>query len=86
MDNEEEAGNLWTLRYPLGRRTPTADGITVATTRPETMLGDTAVAVHPDDARWKDLIGHRVRPAHHEPTHPGRGRRRRWTRSSARAR
>ena len=52
--SEEENGTLWHLRYPL------EDGsghLTVATTRPETMLGDTAVAVHPDDPRYKDLIG-----------------------------
>ncbi|MGO8609646.1 hypothetical protein ACC848_42575, partial [Rhizobium johnstonii] len=41
--------------------TPTGAIITVATTRPETMLGDTAVAVHPDDERYRDLVGKRVR-------------------------
>ncbi|MGD2111904.1 MAG: valine--tRNA ligase, partial [Gammaproteobacteria bacterium] len=54
----EEAGHLWHMRYPL------ADGsgqLVVATTRPETMLGDTAVAVHPDDARYTALIGKAVR-------------------------
>ena len=58
VDSEEEKGHLWEIRYPL------ADGsgsLTVATTRPETMLGDTAVAVHPDDERYKALIGKRVR-------------------------
>ncbi|WP_420933796.1 valine--tRNA ligase [Alteromonas sp. A081] len=52
--NEEEDGHMWHMRYPL------ADGsgeLVVATTRPETMLGDTAVAVHPDDARYQDFIG-----------------------------
>ncbi|OED35342.1 valine--tRNA ligase [Chromatiales bacterium (ex Bugula neritina AB1)] len=52
--SEEENGHLWHLRYPL------SDGsghLIVATTRPETMLGDSAVAVHPDDERYKDLIG-----------------------------
>jgi len=52
--NEEECGHLWHLRYPL------SDGsgyLVVATTRPETMLGDTAVAVHPEDERYKHLIG-----------------------------
>jgi valyl-tRNA synthetase len=56
--NEEEQGSLWHLRYPL------ADGsghLVVATTRPETMLGDTAVAVHPEDERYRHLIGRRVR-------------------------
>lgn len=54
VDREEEAGTFWYLRYPL------ADGsghIVVGTTRPETMLGDTAVAVHPEDERYKDMIG-----------------------------
>jgi valyl-tRNA synthetase len=53
----EVKGHLWHIRYPV------ADGdgfITVATTRPETMLGDTGVAVHPQDARYKDLIGRSV--------------------------
>ena len=55
---EEEQGHLWHIRYPL------ADGsgsLTVATTRPETMLGDTAVMVHPDDERYRHLIGQSVR-------------------------
>ncbi len=55
---EEENGHLWHMRYPL------ADGsghLVVATTRPETLLGDTAVAVHPDDERYRDLVGRRVR-------------------------
>ena len=54
---EEEDGSLWHLRYPL------ADGsghLVVATTRPETMLGDMAVAVHPDDERYKSLIGKHI--------------------------
>ena len=55
---EEELGSLWHLRYPLCE----GDGyLVVATTRPETMLGDTAVAVHPDDERYRHLIGRRVR-------------------------
>ncbi len=56
--SEEEKGHLWHIRYPL------ADGsghLVVATTRPETMLGDVAVAVHPDDARYRDLIGRTIR-------------------------
>lgn len=52
--NEEEQGHLWHLRYPL---TDGSGHVTVATTRPETMLGDTAVAVHPDDERFKDWVG-----------------------------
>jgi valyl-tRNA synthetase len=58
VDREEEDGHFWYLRYPL------ADGsghIVVGTTRPETMLGDTAVAVHPDDERYKDMIGKMVK-------------------------
>ncbi|OLE19861.1 MAG: hypothetical protein AUG50_02405 [Betaproteobacteria bacterium 13_1_20CM_3_63_8] len=57
VGNEEETGALWEIRYPL------ADGsgdLTVATTRPETMLGDVAVAVNPDDARYAHLVGREV--------------------------
>ena len=56
--NEEEAGFMWHMRYPL------ADGsgeLVVATTRPETMLGDTAVAVHPEDERYADLVGKEIK-------------------------
>jgi valyl-tRNA synthetase len=51
------AGKLWTIKYPLvsGKQS-----LAVATTRPETMLGDTAVAVHPEDPRYKDLIGRKI--------------------------
>jgi valyl-tRNA synthetase len=52
--SEEENGFLWHFRYPL---TDGSGHLTVATTRPETMLGDSAVAVHPEDERYKDLIG-----------------------------
>jgi valyl-tRNA synthetase len=56
--SEEEQGSLWHFRYPLAE----GDGhVVVATTRPETMLGDTAVAVHPDDERYRALIGRQVR-------------------------
>lgn len=58
VEAEEETGFLWTLRYPLADD-PTQT-IEVATTRPETMLGDTGVAVHPDDPRWQHLIGKEV--------------------------
>ena len=61
--SEEETGSLWHFRYPLAAGAKTADGkkyIVIATTRPETMLGDTAVAVHPDDERYKNLIGKRI--------------------------
>jgi valyl-tRNA synthetase len=56
--SEEEAGHLWHLRYPL---TDGSGHMIVATTRPETMLGDTAVAVHPQDERYRHLIGRTVR-------------------------
>jgi valyl-tRNA synthetase len=57
VESEEEDGHLWHIRYPL------ADGsgeVVVATTRPETMLGDTAVMVHPEDERYRHLIGQQV--------------------------
>ena len=57
VENEEATGKLWEIRYPL------ADGsgqLTVATTRPETMLGDVAVAVNPDDTRFAHLVGKEV--------------------------
>ncbi|NLG76274.1 MAG: valine--tRNA ligase [Xanthomonadaceae bacterium] len=56
--SEMESGSLWHLRYPLEDGT---GHLIVATTRPETMLGDTAVAVHPEDERYKHLIGKRIR-------------------------
>ncbi len=52
--SEEEAGKMWHFRYPLSDGSGT---LTVATTRPETMLGDTAVAVNPDDPRYQQLVG-----------------------------
>ncbi len=56
--SEEESGHLWHFRYPLDD----GDGhLVVATTRPETMLGDTAVAVNPDDERYRKLVGRQVR-------------------------
>ncbi|HEY8262804.1 MAG TPA: valine--tRNA ligase [Methyloceanibacter sp.] len=57
VEQTETKGHLWHLRYPIEG---TAEFIIVATTRPETMLGDTAVAVHPDDERYKHLIGKNV--------------------------
>jgi valyl-tRNA synthetase len=56
--NEEENGHMWHMRYPLEDG---SDSLVVATTRPETMLGDTAVAVHPDDERFKDFIGKKIK-------------------------
>ncbi len=61
--NEECEGQLWYIRYPLAGTAATMTGerfVTVATTRPETMLGDVAVAVHPNDARYRSLHGARV--------------------------
>ncbi len=54
VEYAEEGGHFWHLRYPA---TDGSAEVVVATTRPETMLGDTAVAVHPDDERYKDLVG-----------------------------
>jgi valyl-tRNA synthetase len=58
VESIEMKGHLWYIRYPVEGQA--GQFITVATTRPETMLGDTAVAVHPDDARYKALIGKNV--------------------------
>ena len=55
---KEQKGNMWHIRYPI--EGAQEEFITVATTRPETMLGDMAVAVHPDDERYKNLIGRSV--------------------------
>ncbi len=55
VEHEDAHGSLWHIRYPFADNPE--DGITVATTRPETMLGDTAVAVNPSDERYKDLVG-----------------------------
>jgi valyl-tRNA synthetase len=60
LDHVERDGTLWRIRYPFDARDTTA-GIEVATTRPETMLADVAVAVHPEDPRYRDLIGRSVR-------------------------
>jgi valyl-tRNA synthetase len=59
VESIEMKGHLWYIKYPIDGQM--GQFITVATTRPETMLGDAAVAVHPDDARYKDLIGKSVR-------------------------
>ncbi|MGB3542044.1 valine--tRNA ligase [Rubrivirga sp.] len=59
VDNVERPGSLWTVRYAVvtGDGTPTGDHIDIATTRPETIPADTAVAVHPEDERFTDFIG-----------------------------
>lgn len=54
VEYEEQEGHFWHIKYPV---TGTEEFITFATTRPETMLGDTAVAVHPDDERYRHLVG-----------------------------
>ena len=60
VESREMKGHLWYLKYPIDG---SDEHIVVATTRPETMLGDTAVAVHPDDPKWKHLVGkHAVLP------------------------
>ena len=67
VENEEDfKTEIWSFAYPLSEATMCEDGvlreeIVVATTRPETMLGDTAVAVHPEDPRYRALIGKTVR-------------------------
>ena len=57
--HEESDGSLWHIRYPFAD--DSAPALIVATTRPETMLGDTAVAVHPDDERYQHLVGKKIR-------------------------
>jgi valyl-tRNA synthetase len=58
--SSEESGTLWHLRYPLADGNPNQGFVVVATTRPETMLGDAAVAVNPEDERYRHLIGRRL--------------------------
>jgi len=60
--HHERTGELWNIRYPLidGGRPSTTEFLIVATTRPETMLGDTAVAVHPEDERYQQYVGRKV--------------------------
>jgi valyl-tRNA synthetase len=58
VESEEEDGSLWHIRYPIEGSN---DSLVVATTRPETMLGDTAVMVHPEDDRYRHLVGKQVR-------------------------
>ncbi|PPI87942.1 valine--tRNA ligase [Candidatus Pantoea edessiphila] len=63
INNRDIQANIWYIRYPLFNGTKTIEGknyLTIATTRPETLLGDTGVAVHPNDNRYKDLIGKSV--------------------------
>ena len=57
VDHEEQAGHFWHIKYPI---VGTDRFLEIATIRPETMLGDTAIAVHPDDERYKDIVGKNV--------------------------
>lgn len=57
VEHEEQAGHFWHIKYPI---VGTDKFLEIATTRPETMLGDTAIAVHPDDERYQDIIGKNV--------------------------
>ena len=57
VEHEEQAGHFWHIKYPI---VGTDRFLEIATTRPETMLGDTAIAVHPDDDRYQDIIGKMV--------------------------
>ena len=63
VEYEEQAGHFWHIKYPLiedDGTVSTTRFLEFATTRPETMLGDTAVAVHPDDGRYKDIVGKKL--------------------------
>ena len=77
VEHEEVVGDLVSIRYPLvdASGAPTGEGIVVVTTRPETMLGDTGVAVHPDDDRYAHLVGRTVRLPLVGRDHPDRRRR-----------
>ena len=57
VEHEEQNGNFWHIKYPI---VGTDRFLEIATTRPETMLGDSAIAVHPDDERYKDIVGKNV--------------------------
>lgn len=57
VEHEEQGGHFWHIKYPV---IGTEDFLEIATTRPETMLGDTAIAVHPEDERYKDIVGKKV--------------------------
>ena len=63
VEYKEEPSHLWHIRYQIKG---TDRYVIVATTRPETMLGDTAVAVHPDDERYKDIVGKNLYSSNNE--------------------
>ena len=80
VENEEVQGKLWEIRYPIADAAgnPTGESLVVATTRPETMLGDVAVAVNPGDARYTAFVGKQVTlplDGTHDPGHRRRIRR-----------
>ena len=68
VESVEEQGSMWHIRYPLADNP--AEAVIVATTRPETLLGDVAVAVNPEDERYTHLIGRELNPAADRPHHP----------------
>ena len=78
VEHSDDDGELVSIRYGEG-----ADSIVVATTRVETMLGDTGVAVHPEDPRYSHLVGQGDRAAAHRPHGSRSSPTRTWTRSSA---
>ena len=70
VETREIKGGFWHFRYPLADGVTTADGkdyLDVATTRPETMLADMAVAVHPSDERYASVVGKEIVAADHRP-------------------
>ena len=77
VESEEVQGKLWEIRYPLADAAgnPMGESLVVATTRPETMLGDVAVAVNPDDSRYTAFVGKQVTLPLTGRTHPGHRRR-----------
>ena len=68
VESVEEQGSMWHIRYPLADNP--AEAVIVATTRPETLLGDVAVAVNPEDERYTHLIDKGINPAADRPHHP----------------
>ena len=72
VEYEEQESHLWYIRYPAADG---GEGVIVATTRPETMLGDTGVAVNPEDERYNDLDRQEPDAADNEPRDTRRGRR-----------
>ncbi len=76
IEYQETKGSLWTIRYPI---TGSQESLLVATTRPETMLGDTAVAVHPEDPRYQAIHRENRDAPAHESRDPDHRRRRSWS-------